>query len=240
MANGCELLNHVCDVIMEHYDCNNDTSNIARNDIDLFQYYKNYCSALTSVYDIGFSLGWQVFSDLEEAGCIPSHPSSNILTLMESFRFSKDDGPTEEKEDVEQSHSPPYILLGAAARKGLSLIFGPFKSVRVPSHYLELLLHLLMQHQFHIYDALGVQFILWVYNLFIGITNHFLVNPSSEWSQTYNSEDNYNVYCLVDSRNRRYGGSKLWASVVHKLQPRQAFPPVYGVQPPIHQQHKIQ
>jgi hypothetical protein len=40
--------------------------------------------------------------------CIPSHPSSNILILMESFRFSQDYGQTEEKEDVEE-HSPPYI-----------------------------------------------------------------------------------------------------------------------------------
>jgi hypothetical protein len=190
IANGCELLNPVCDVIMEYYDCYSDTCNIARNDIDLFQYYMNCCSALTSVSGFVFFLEWQLFSDLEEAGCIPSHPSSNILTLMESFRFSNDDGQAEEKEDVEQPHSPPYILLGPAARKELSLIFGPFKTVRAPSHYLQLLhhVHLLMQHQFHICDALGVHFILWVYNLFIGITNHFLVNPSSEWSQTFGGQ----------------------------------------------------
>jgi hypothetical protein len=125
---------------------------------------------LTRISGIGVYLGWQLFSDLEEAGCIPSHPSSNILTLMESFPLPKDDGQAEEKEDIEQPHSPPYVLMGPAARRGLSLIFGPFKSLKSTRHYMELLhhIHVLIQHQFHIYDALGVQFTYWNYQSLSG------------------------------------------------------------------------
>jgi hypothetical protein len=151
IANGCELLNHVGDVIMEYYSGDCDA-----NDIDFFEYHKNCCDALTSLPGIGIFFGWQLFSDLEEAGCIPSHPSSNISTLMESFPPPREVG---QDEDEEQLQSPPYIVLGPGARKGLNVIFGP----REKQSYTELLqrMHVLIRHQFHIYDALGVNFNYW-------------------------------------------------------------------------------
>jgi alpha-glutamyl/putrescinyl thymine pyrophosphorylase clade 1/Lamin-B receptor of TUDOR domain len=132
IADGCALLQQVADAILD-YDPNDV-------DLDFFTYHKKICKALQTLPGISYFFGWQLFCDLEEAGCIPRHPSMSLERLKE--------GPTE----------PSFVLLGGGARKGLNIVFGHGK-VSYDQQLEEV--NFMIQKQLPIFETLGVRFDYW-------------------------------------------------------------------------------
>jgi alpha-glutamyl/putrescinyl thymine pyrophosphorylase clade 1 len=126
-------LNHVCDVILELDPNDAPTTNGDR----LFQHHKDCCGALKELPGVGNFFAWQIFSDLQEAGCIAVHPLSN-------------------------PGSAPYVLLGPGASRGLHHIFGSSKSKPNCSKQEQIRqIHSLIKYQGPVYDALGMRFDYW-------------------------------------------------------------------------------
>jgi alpha-glutamyl/putrescinyl thymine pyrophosphorylase clade 1 len=132
IANDCALLHNVADAILE-YDPND-------KEFDFFTYHKNICTDLQVLPGIASFFGWQLFCDLEEAGCIPRHPSMSLARLKE------------------ERTEPPFVLLGGDARKGLNKVFG-HGTVPYAQQLEEV--NFMIQNQLLIYKALGLQFDYW-------------------------------------------------------------------------------
>jgi hypothetical protein len=151
IAKNCKMLNNVCDVIMEYYSNDKFTtvSGDAKTD-PLYDYHARICKELQGLPGIAIFFGWQIFSDLQEAGCVPVHPSSFVPSLHAVV-------------SSQSLPSRPYVLLGPGATWGLDLIFGRIKSDGINGRCDEQIrrVHYLLNHQSHVYEALGIRFSYW-------------------------------------------------------------------------------